>query len=110
MTLNKETLQQLQTEHGNDIMPLQKSGVQVVLRPMTRPEFDRLMDQSAKSRSRDEVPTIHMNNAVRECLLFPTVDEFNAALNKTPGVGIAFASKLIERAGADGEAEEITFL
>lgn len=107
--LTKEIFDGLKQEHS-EAFPLRKGDVEVVLRPMTKQEFERFLDQSAKSRSRDEVPTVHMNNAVRDCLLFPSVDEFNAALNKTPGIGMAFCNKLLEKAGADSEAEEIAFL
>ena len=109
-TLTKEIFTKLNEEHGGRLKPLRASGVDIVVRPLTRGEFDKLSSTLSRARAQGESLSAPSANAIRECLVYPSVEAFNAQLELKPGLALVFSEKLIEMAGANEEAEEITFL
>jgi len=107
--ITKEQFDSLNAEKGGNLKAFAASGAQVILRPMTRDEYDKLTMKLSRARNKDESLSLPMANAVRESLVFPSVEAFNALLEQKPALAMVFGEKLVAMAGAEEEAVELTF-
>lgn len=81
----------------------------VILRPMTRLEFDKFQQDMIKARTRGDSLLIPQANAVRACLIAPSADQYDAAIDAAPGLIDAFMEELGKLAGADTKVREKAF-
>lgn len=112
--LTKDEFTQKNTEHSGRLKILSATvdgqDIDIIVRPMTRAEYDKSQQDGRRVVRENTSVQVLYANTVRTCLVAPSVDEFNAALEKYPAIAAIFADKLGEMAGAEAEVREKTFL
>lgn len=90
-------------EGGQDV------EVDIIVRPPTRPEYDKHTQDMLKVRGRPDILSTAGPNLVRNCLIAPSVDEFNLIHDRYPALADGFESELLKMAGAAAEVREKSF-
>lgn len=101
MSISKETEAKLQAEHG-EVHILEASGVTIAVKNPSAPSFDRFMSTSAAKKENAHKA---LGQLVRDCLVFPTEAEYDAALVRLPGLAVTFGSEVMKIAGLVDEVD-----
>jgi hypothetical protein len=91
-----EVVKELKTKHaGVPLSLLSAGGNHVVVRPPSREEWGKFRKYGADPELR-----VHAGpNLLRDCLVHPSLEAFDTALGKMPGLAEAFAGEVVELAG-----------
>lgn len=98
--LDAKTIDKLKAEHG-EIYAVETAGVTIVVRPPSRAAFRRFADRAADSNGR----YLAMETLLRDCVVWPTLPELDALLERKPGIAAPIAERLVQLAGAAQEAD-----
>lgn len=93
----------LKRQHGGRLRALGLDGLpetDVVVRPPTRLEYTNFKTQAAKSRNNDSAQIRLMEGLVRQCLVWPTKEEFDALLENYPALADSYSEEVMKLAGA----------
>jgi hypothetical protein len=84
MKTTPEIIAKLKSEHaGSELRKVTlKNGDEIVVRSPSRPEWQRMQDESVDEKKRAAA----MRSIVRSCVVFPSKEEFLAALDRKPGL------------------------
>ncbi|HEX2863663.1 MAG TPA: hypothetical protein VHN99_03775 [Deinococcales bacterium] len=99
--LDPKLVEQLKAEHGDTLKLLKAAGETVVVRPPRKVEYERFRDASFDEKKRARA----LEQLVREAVVHPSRDEFDALLQRKPALSEVFGARVIELAGAAVEAE-----
>ena len=89
---------------------IEAAGAALTVRPLTRPEYDRLRNEASKAQAEGGSAMNALEKAIRAVTLAPTGEELTQLLDRLPGLTGAVTAQLMKLAGETEEAEEITFL
>lgn len=89
---------------------IEGAGETLRVRPLTRPEYDRLRTEVSKAQQGSGNQVAALEKALRVATVEPTGEELTALLDRHPGLLGAVTAELAKLAGEAEEAEEITFL
>lgn len=112
--LTKDEFTQKNAEHAGRLKILSVTigdeDVDVIVRPMSRAEYQKTQEDGRRAvRDGTSVHTVYANT-VRACLVAPSREQFNEALERYPAIGAVFADKLGELAGSEAAVREKSFL
>ena len=100
MRPSEDTIQRLKAEHG-ELYELEVRGYAVLFRPPRRAEYRRFRALALDEQKRAEA----LERLTRDCVVWPTPEEFDALLERLPALGEVIGAKLVELAGAMEEVE-----
>ena len=92
------------------ILPGSSETFDVIVRPPTLPEYDAHTSALVELRTKKDKALSATVNLLRQCLIAPSIAEFNALHEAYPAIGDKFGEKLLELTGAEAEVREKTFL
>lgn len=98
--MDEKTIERLKAEHG-EVHVLTVGDNEIAVRMPTVPEFDRFMAAGADTKKVGP----GLKQLVRDCLVHPSVAEFNEMVSRRPGLFLPFGQAVAEIAGATVEAE-----
>jgi hypothetical protein len=84
--------------------------ISVVVRPPTLAEYDRHTSELMDLRTKKERALNATLKLLRNCILAPALEQFNADLELYPAIGDKFGEKALEMTGAEAEVREESFL
>ncbi len=91
----------LKAKYG-PLSQLEAAGETFIVRSPTRDVWKRFRAQVMDEGKR----TVAMDNLVRGCVVSPEMTEFEAVVDRLPGIVETLGKTLVEMAGAGGEAEK----
>ena len=94
-------IDELKAQHGT-IFELTASGESFIAKPPARDVWKRFRAQVMDEGKR----IVAMENLVRGCIVSPTGPELDSVFDRLPGLVETLGKKLVEEAGAGGEAEK----
>lgn len=108
--LTKEEFTEKNATHAGRLKILSMAGVDVIVRPLSRAEYDRFLQDGAKARQRGDSMSVVYANTVRGCLIAPDAATFDHELNRLPALAEGFTEELLKLAGVTEKVEEKAFL
>lgn len=108
--LTKEEFTEKNAQHAGRLKILSMAGVDVIVRPLTRAEYDRFVQDGAKARQRGDSLSPLYANTVRSALIAPDTATFDHDLNRLPALAEGFVEELLKLAGVTEKVEEKAFL
>lgn len=88
-------------ESGIELHLLSSGEHHIVVKQPDRATYKRFRSMVADQAKRADAPEA----LVRDCVVYPDRDGFNALLERHPALGDVFAAKLLDIAGMNSEAE-----
>lgn len=98
--MDDSTIQRLKDEHG-EVYILTADDAEVVVRMPSIPEFDRFM----ASMGDEKKSAKGLKQLVRDVLVHPSREDFDAIVSRRPGIFLSFAKEVAHISGATVEAE-----
>jgi len=99
--LPEATLEKLRGEYGS-IHVREAAGETVVLRGPNRAEWNAFQAKAADENKRHKAPEA----LLRSCVVYPPPTDFDAMLDRKPGLVITFGTELMEIAGVVKDVEK----
>jgi hypothetical protein len=100
MALSPEVLERL-SAMNIELHLLSADGVDIVVKRPDRPSYKRFRAMVSDQAKRADAP----ETLVRDCIVYPTREEFNTLLESKPALGDVFGAKLLDLAGMTAEAD-----
>lgn len=100
MSLSPEVLERL-AAMGMELHHLSSDEYDVVVKRPDRPSYKRFKSMMSDPQKRVDA----LEQLMRDCLVHPTRQEFDAMLDKRPALGDLFGARVLELAGLTAEAE-----
>lgn len=99
-TIPAEVIDAARTKHG-EVTEITAAGETVLARRPTRGEYKRFRAESLSDVKRADA----VEHLCRSCIVHPDASGFDAMLERKPALADIFGAKVLELAGAVGEAE-----
>jgi hypothetical protein len=101
MAIDSAAIEDLKAKHG-EVHQLSHAGVEVIVRTPGRAQWKRFRALTADEKRRPDA----LETLLRDCLLYPSLSDLDAILDRRPGLAETFGGQLVELAGLSGEAEK----
>lgn len=96
-----DVIQKLKAQHGDELHQLTAAGLIFIARPPTRADYLRFTEMAADAKKRARA----VEMLTRACIVYPEPDDFDALLERKPGLATSLGGELVELAGAVEEVE-----
>ena len=87
---------------GDEITQFSQDGIEVLVKPPTRPQWKRFRALIADEKRRPDA----LEQLLRDCLVYPGLTDLDAILEKKPGLAESFGGSLVELAGLSDRVEK----
>lgn len=105
MNMDKNTIDELKTAHGHELVLVRAAGAELVVRPPTTAEYRRAMDKIGEGERR-RVPALE--ELGRCCCVYPDKAALSALLEQKPGLALTLGGKALELSGVvESDAEKL---
>lgn len=101
MTLSEDVIEKLKAEHG-ELTQLTHGPDEVIVRTPNRAQWKRFRAQIGNEKRRDDA----LELLLRDCVVHPEKADFDAMLDRRPGLAETFGAQVVELAGAVKEPEK----
>lgn len=99
--MDESPIEALKREHG-EVYVISAAGCEIAVRMPTVHEFERFQDSIASDKKKG---TRALAQLVRDCLVFPSREEYDAIVARRPGLPVSFGSEVVKIAGLVDEVE-----
>jgi hypothetical protein len=97
MSLSEETIEKLKEEHGEVWVIEVDGGQPIAFRCPTRQEFRKFKAMASDEKKKPDADDL----LAREVVVYPSKADFDALLNRRPGVSMRVAGAVIEAASGE---------
>ncbi len=87
---------------NSEVFQLSHGDAEVLVKGPTRPAWKRFRALAADEKRRSDA----LEQLLRDCLLYPSLEGLDAMLEKKPGLAETFGSRLVDIAGLSDEVEK----
>ena len=101
MGISADIQAKLTAEHG-EVYVLEASDVAIAVKNPSPAAFDRFMSTSAAKK---ENAHRALGQLVRDALVYPSAEDYDAAIAKRPGLAVTFGSEVAKIAGLVDEVD-----
>lgn len=101
MGVSSETIEALKSKHG-EVFEISACGYDFVVRVPTSVECERWQDKAAEDKKKG---IRALGQLVRDVLVFPSLDEYDAILSKRPMLSTSLGGEVLKIAGATDDVE-----
>lgn len=96
-----QQIEALKQDNGEIFLLTAETGDCIVVKPPTKIQYKRFKDTATNEKKK----AYATEDLVRDCLVFPSLEQFNALLEKRPALPDVFGAAVLNIAGGAEEAQ-----